>query len=227
MSRIAHNDAPQSDPLTREIYDLVRDQAPFGKIKDRLFGDFNVAARIMTAPGYVQPNGFSTFKLGGVDGDCLLRLHWWPEGMPELESRGGIHDHVFNFTSLVLDGDAPMINTIYDVGQNPDSNLNLYEVDYTGPTSSVIRKLADHSIGVIRGQQTVQPGNYYTLPAGVFHSSQIQDDAEAITLFATKLDADYPRPRFLAPASESDYARPPLTQAHREQTIHRLRKIFQ
>jgi hypothetical protein len=226
MSRIAHNDAPQSDPLTRDIYNLIRNQAPFGTLKNRLFGDFNIAARIMTAPGYVQPNGFSTFKLGGIDGDCLLRLHWWPKGMPELESRAGIHDHVFNFTSLVLDGDAPMINRVYDVQQNPGSPLNLYEVDYTGPNNSVIRKLADHSNGVLREQQAVRPGEYYTLPAGVFHSSQIEGDAEALTLIATKLDTNFTRPRFLAPASETDYTRPPLTQAHREQTIYRLNKAF-
>lgn len=227
MSRAAHNDAPEIDPQTQEIYDLIMRQAPRQNIQACLRGSFDLAARVMDAPGYVQPNGFLTFKLGGVDGDHLLRLHLWPKGLPQLYKAAGIHDHVFDFTSLVLCGDGAMINTVYQEKADSSGALGLYEVNYTTPKTSQIIKLGDHFSATAVEREIIRPGEYYTMNAGVFHTSQIENNAEAATIIATRMDPDIRHPRFLSETSpDAQFVRPPLTREHRNRLVTVLNRVL-
>ena len=203
MNRDAHADAPLLDRTSRRLYDMVLEQAPFRDVLKFLLEDFNGAARVAALPAYIQPNGFYTFKLGGVDGDNVLRLHFWPEGRPDQYKAGGIHDHVFSFTSLVLSGDRPMINTHYEIEEDRESPLAVYKVIYTSARDSQIVKLADHFRPVAAARDIVPAGQYYTFPAGRFHTSQIMDNGEAFTLMATRLDPRFDGPRFIAPSAYS------------------------
>ena len=226
MSRQAHTDAPQTDALTRILYDMVAGQIPTPLVKGFLRYPYNLAARVQQAPGYVQPNGFLTFKLGGIGGDHLLRLHYWPEGLPESSETAGIHDHVFDFTSLVIGGGA-MINTGWQVRPDAASPDSLYEVDYTDPDHSRLIRLAGRFSGAATASERVAPDSYYTVRAGEFHTSRIENNQEAITLIATKLGPDRTRPRFLSTSRPNpDYVRPPLTQTHRDRLLSQLRKVL-
>ena len=228
MSKLAHNDAPVADPLARKLYTMIRNQAPPEQVRHILYGEFNITYRLKTAPGYIQANGFATFKLGGLDGDQLLRLHFWPAGLPDEGDTSGMHDHVFHLTSLVLDGNGPMINTVYDVCPDKSSTLNLYEVEYTGPKTSRINTLGENFSGVAAKREIIPPSSYYTLGAGRFHTSRIAGDAEAITLLATSINPELsPRPRFLAASGgDSNYQRPELTNELRNRVIARLQNAY-
>ncbi len=227
MSKNAHTDAPVTDAKTGILYSMVMRQVPYAEIKDFLTGIYNLAARLENCPGYVQPNGFITFKLGGIDGDNLLRLHLWPENLPELAETAGVHDHVFDFTSLLLGGTAPMINRIYEPRPDPASDQALYRVDYINPSNVRVVKLGDHFKAVETKVETIQPGSYYNLEAGLFHTSEIEGHCEALTLIATKINPSVSSPRFLsARNADIDYVRPALTPNHRQQAISCLQKFL-
>lgn len=227
MNQNAHNDAPKADAQTQILYDLINGQAAPDRVRNFLSDSYNVIARIQQAPGYVQPNGFLTFKLGGLNDDRLLRLHLWPEGLPETGDTAGVHDHVFDFTSLVLAGNGPMVNTIYTPEQQDDGSLTLYAVDYTSPKTSHLIRLGDHFAAAETTRSTIHPGEYYQMKAGVFHTSQIQGNAMAITLLATRMGPAAAQPRFLSAHQPAmDYTRPPLTDDHRKTLINYLQKIL-
>ncbi|MBU0801259.1 MAG: hypothetical protein KKA05_09685 [Alphaproteobacteria bacterium] len=230
MSRTAHNDAPLLTDASKTLYSLVDGQAPADTVRRFLMDEFNIMAKLPTLPAYIQPNGFHTFKLGGIDGDYLLRLHYWPQDLPEAGESAGIHDHVFDFTSLVVAGNAAMVNTHYDMAQAPESPLSLYKVDYTSARESQIIKLGDHFRPVVIGRDIVPPGGYYEFPAGKFHTSKIDGNAEAFTLLATRLHAGLDGPRFLAPSTytsdTSTYKRQEPTPAQRTHIANRLQAFL-
>jgi hypothetical protein len=176
-------------------------------------------------PTYKQANGFWTFKLGGEAG-CMLRLHYWPAGLREATETAGIHDHVFDFTSLVLAGRDPMINTKFVMQEDPASRLAIYEVDYKTPQLQTIRRLAGHFRPVAVRTDRVPPGNYYDFPAGEFHTSNILGNGEAITLMATQENPAVKNPRFIGAgdlAVQPAYERLPLSAGERGFVAQRLR----
>lgn len=181
----------------------------------------------MSAPAYIQPNGFWTFKLGGVDGHQVLRLHVWPEGLPEKGLSAGIHDHVFDFTSLLLAGDAPLINTHYNISEDENSPLSLYKVDYKNPKKSNIIKLPGHFRASAAQRISIEPGEYYTFPAGAFHTSQMLNDAFGMTLLASNINPSVSSPRFLAENYEinAPYERQNATLRQREFVSRKLKAL--
>lgn len=200
MNRAAHNDAPAATNAGQLLYDMVAGQVPVDTVRRFLRDEFDIVTQLATLPAYIQPNGFHTYKLAGMDGDYLLRLHYWPEGLPDAGESAGIHDHIFSFTSLVLAGAAPMVNTHYEIEHDRQSPLALYKVDYTSARESKIIKLGNHFKPVAVARDVVPTGAYYTFAAGLFHTSAIADNAEAFTLLATKLQPDMDGPLFLGPA---------------------------
>lgn len=230
MNRTAHNDAPLANAAGQALYDMVTRQAPAETVRRFLRDEFDIAAKLGDLPAYIQPNGFHTYKLAGTDGDYLLRLHYWPPGLPDAGDSAGIHDHIFDFTSLVLAGDAAMINTHYEMAHAPESPLALYKVDYTSARESQIIKLGDHFRPVVAARDIVPAGAYYTFPAGSFHTSMIDGNAEAFTLLATKLRPGMDGPRFLAPSTyagdNSTYRRQDPGPAQRAHVAARLRHFL-
>jgi hypothetical protein len=222
MRILAHADAPAND-LADRIWSMVMDRAPSADVVRILLHDFDAARQVISVPGYVQPNGFLTFKLGGHNGDNVLRLHFWPAGMPEKSDSAGPHDHNFDFTSLVFAGDATMINTVYNLSSPGEADgLNLYRAEYTSHKGANIKHIASGIKPLPVLEEIVSPGQYYSLKAGLFHNSQIQGDKEAITLLASRLNPAHPEPRFLAQYFSEKTSRVQLTHDHRTLVAQRL-----
>jgi hypothetical protein len=210
------------DAAARKLHGMIWNHAPVHEVRDFLLHEFGAASRLLSVPTYTQPNGFWTFKLGrDVDAkgyERMLRLHYWPHGLNETAETGGVHDHVFEFTSLVLSGYEPMINTYYETKRDPGSKEAVYEVVNINPQEQKVRKVSDDFRAVAVRRDIIPPGNYYDFPAGALHTSRIQNDGEAITLMATCAHPFTLNARFIAPKDikiHPQYLRTPLNESQR------------
>lgn len=70
-----------------------------------LTGDTSTLLRIAQA-SYRHPNGFDKIVLGSVGNKYKLRLHVWHWLDPSLGHSADVHDHFWNFSSLVLCGNV-------------------------------------------------------------------------------------------------------------------------
>ncbi|WP_435640071.1 hypothetical protein [Micavibrio aeruginosavorus] len=228
MSRISHADAPAMDDCGQRLYDAIWAQRPRAEVLGILLHDFQAAARVIDTPGYIQPGGFWTFKLAGVQGDNLIRLHIWPAGRPDRTNTEGIHDHVFDFTSLVLAGGAPMVNTVYTPLPDKDGPVSIYNVNYLDTKNVDVEKLRGRFMPVAQYQDHTSTGEYYTLKAGDFHTSVFENESFGVTLLATRLDPTIRCPRFFFDAHatpQMDQPRRPISVERRQMVAHLLQSL--
>jgi len=132
---------------------------------------------------YWHPLGFIMSKLI-QEGDLALRFHIWPKYGGKMQIPTWlIHDHIFHMNSWVISGS--IINHEYAVENVPASNHVLYEVEYEGYYSKLIRTDDSILIKTIRSQ-AVQAGDLYEIPAGTLHKSESIIGESSVTVVLTE-----------------------------------------
>jgi hypothetical protein len=155
--------------------------------------------RHLASPMVAQrhPLGFFACKWTLGEGRSL-RLHLWSNKFQWGQDPGWeIHDHVFSFSSLLLDGS--LRNRVYEIDETPctRAGYSIYEVVYNGNESSM--RLIRAGVGVkVHAETNESSGALYSMAAGVLHSSELVSD-HALTVLATLDDDTHPgAPRVLS-----------------------------
>jgi hypothetical protein len=137
-----------------------------------------------------HPLGFFVCKWDLSEGRSL-RLHLWNKKFNWAQAPGWeIHDHLFSFTSLLLAGSIR--NCMYEIHESPtgDSNYSEYKVLYNGSQSSM--KLIKEGVSLtVLADTKESTGNFYSMDAGVLHSSELIVEP-ALTVLATFSDRAAP-----------------------------------
>ncbi|QRR32476.1 hypothetical protein JNX00_12340 [Hydrogenophaga sp. YM1] len=157
-----------------------------------------------TAIAQRHPLGFFACKWALGEGRSL-RLHLWSKAFEWAQEPGWeIHDHVFSFSSLLLEGS--LRNRVYRIDETPSARgeYSIYEVFYNGSESSM--KLIREGVGLkVCADTEESPGTIYSLDAGVLHSSELVSE-QALTVLATLADDTSP-------------VVPRVVSAHRHQSV--------
>lgn len=143
-----------------------------------------------------HPLGFCAIRWR-LAGGRALRVHIWARDFDWRQSPPWpIHDHVFDFSSAVLEG--RVINKLYRLGP-PDEqkacNCAVYQVDYADGASRMTLKQPGARLK-LDAVQAVNRGEMYRVRAGVLHRSKLAADT-AITVLATLDHQGYAAPRVI------------------------------
>ena len=84
-----------------------------GSLIGSLVNDQTQLEKIIQLGAYTHPNGFYKISLGKSLGRKKIRLHVWPKSMDMKLYQQGIHDHPWEFSSVVIVGSV--ISRIYSV----------------------------------------------------------------------------------------------------------------
>lgn len=133
--------------------------------------------------GKKHPLGFYSFHLGQIDNDINIRLHVWDNQGALQDTRLLIHNHIFNFKSLVLIGD--IVNKTYNISKDNEGFGVLYKVSYSNNKSFLSKIDSGYSISLIDSVQ-VQSGEYYRVESTEFHESIKASNTLAATLLTTE-----------------------------------------
>jgi hypothetical protein len=140
--------------------------------------------------GKYHPLGFYSFNLCKLSENENIRLHIWKNKSALQNSELLIHNHIFNFKSLVLLGKIKNYN--YKIYKDLEKNGYLYEVNYS--TNGSILKPLDKGYNLINESiQEIEQGNYYQLHYDKFHKSENDiDDICATLLYTNDVSQDKP-----------------------------------
>lgn len=161
-----------------------------------------------------HPLGFVVVPLGTFQ-NYSYRLHLSsPNFRKPQNPLWRVHDHSYNFDSIVLKGCVH--NIIFELRDpsnvNETSERRVYEVQYVGGTSMLNRTDA-LVVAVEAARFSVFSGNKYSIGAGVFHENSHGTDIFAASLVRTT-PLEGHRPRVLGD-TEGDssyvYAREPVS----------------
>jgi hypothetical protein len=224
-------DAPLADKPTNALMAMLRAKAPVAEVKAHLNGEFDLLARLATVPAAHHPQGFLVFKLGQAEGGhSALRFHVWSKHERIVGDQKGfqIHDHIFGFNSLLLAGS--MENRSYAVTPSPtETGLRLFPVRYTAPNVDTI-SAEPTPVTLTRSKtEAVHAGQYYSMSAGVFHTSAVPKDQLTMTLLLATGDPRYTEPRMVGKASATlpkTNHRPPVNETTRTLVIQQASKAL-
>jgi hypothetical protein len=176
---------------TRDIFAAVQAPRAFVDLKQAVAALMRKEAKLLSTQGEStmlyqrHPLGFFACRWPLDDGHAL-RVHVWSKLFTWAQEPGWeIHDHVFSFASAVLNG--TLRNRTYEMNADdtlPDgSGSAMYEVAYSGPTSTM--RLVRCGV-VLRAVSDAKEsaGAYYSVDAGVLHSSELLSN-RALTVLAT------------------------------------------
>lgn len=109
-----------------------------------------------------------------------IRIHIWPKNYSKTQlPNWNIHNHIFDLTSWVLEGE--ILNIEYDLEYINNSNNCIYEVTYNSKHS--ILKKTNNKIKMTEKNKTINvKGNTYSLKSNIFHSSILKGNKSALTL---------------------------------------------
>lgn len=116
-----------------------------------------------------HPLGFKYHKLGKISSFAEFRLHFWINTDDIQDKDLQVHDHSFNFTSFVVNGQ--IINTKYKPIQKPNSNGYIYEVKFENEKSDLILNKKDcylHEAEI----SIVNQGEFYKMVSNEFHETK-------------------------------------------------------
>ena len=135
-----------------------------------------------------HPTGFFVVRLPWKTTERSVRLHVWSRGERVVgEPCWLVHDHVWSFRSLVLQGE--LVSREYSVVDTGYSDQSIYEVKYLSGTISRMtrtprRVAVDSALPVDYGA-----GEFYELPSRRFHAISAPRDVFAATLVATRKES--------------------------------------
>lgn len=139
-----------------------------------------------TLPGSAvqqHPLGFLAVRWQ-LDPVRTLRVHLWRRDFAWAQQPyWPVHDHMFNFRSLVLKG--AVLNKTYEVdpARTARRRCGLYEVSYDGELST-LNPLPGDFVARVTQSKLQGVGSTYSLNAGVLHRSSLKSPL-AITALAT------------------------------------------
>jgi len=112
-----------------------------------------------------------------------LRVHIWPKyGGREQDPAWPIHDHIFDMKSWIIKG--RLKNVLYRESENLP-NFQMYLASYEG-NESVLNRTGLSLALQKEGETAYEAGQFYTVDAGVFHSSLHEQGSVAVTAVLTK-----------------------------------------
>lgn len=130
-----------------------------------------------------HPLGFYSFTLGKINDKINIRLHIWDIDLVPQDKNLMIHNHIFNFKSLVLVG--KICNLTYTLNESDESNGTLYSVSYN-QKGSVLTKLKTGYSASLISQNTITKGQYYSIKSNEFHESVSFQNCFSATLLCTE-----------------------------------------
>jgi hypothetical protein len=125
-----------------------------------------------------HPLGFKFLNIGKVSLYEELRIHIWDNKDDNQDNDLQIHDHSFNFESLVIFGKIK--NIIYGLQNNSNSNGYIYKVKFVD-NKSCLELISDNIEVKIKSSEIITEGNFYFVKNDEFHES-INIENYSITL---------------------------------------------
>ena len=135
---------------------------------------------------FKHPFGFIQVKVIDFDSIPLesLRIHIWSNTRITQKPYYSVHNHSFDFKSLVLCGH--IVNSKYSVQNVSDSENCIYTVRYDDKNStSKLLKTEEVVSCNVATKSVVSAGQFYVLKKDEFHSTDVNADIYAATLFST------------------------------------------
>lgn len=138
----------------------------------------------------VHGNGFIQIDLSPDH-----RLHIWGHpDIPRQEYSTPVHNHIFNFTSLVLVG--LMINTTFRVTADHENGTHVpwsAQPPLSGHDSKLTRDMVEQRYSVVKSaRKVIYPGEGYFFPAMVFHETIVTCPTATLITKAGKTIKDNP-----------------------------------
>ncbi|MFL5740851.1 MAG: hypothetical protein ACJ75B_11580 [Flavisolibacter sp.] len=167
------------DRCLNNLYKSLEAERPVQEVKRNIlscFPDFKIIAKY-------HPLGFYAFTLGKLDDIVTVRLHVWPVEAKVQNENLLIHNHVFNFKSLVLFG--AITNKTYTVQESNEGDGNLFKVEYF-EKGSRLTKLAGNYRLLPPVITQVSEGQYYSVMSTEFHESLNTGKRFSVTILYTK-----------------------------------------
>ena len=149
-----------------------------GRVLDGVLED--VAAGRSTLPAVRHPLGFLCLPLER-SGDLGVCLHiWTPEVLPAPSTTSPVHCHSWDLLSFVLYGTVR--NVRMEVSEaSATGTQQVFEVVSQGDLDEL--RATGRAVNCAPAKSTThRTGESYTLPAGVFHSTLIEDGRDAATV---------------------------------------------
>ncbi|WP_261554622.1 hypothetical protein [Frankia tisae] len=128
-------------------------------------------------PSFRHPLGFICTSLFR-DSQSGLCLHLWPDGVVGGEP-SVVHAHSWDLRSFVLIGS--LVNRVHQVDQQTAATQRVFEVVTDGEADTVTRT-ASLVTDVVIEERFVEAGSFYTLAAGLFHTSERRGSSVAATV---------------------------------------------
>ena len=152
-------------------------RAELGTMLDALL-DSPAALRDVAQRSYEHDNGFLKIVLhrGGGGGRPALRLHVWPAGHGD---GGNVHNHCWNFTSVVLAGELRFEEFAADAGGEVPARHFAYVP--TAEFEYELRLVEDTALRRT-GAGVRRPGETYLMSAEVLHRTWGSQAERTITL---------------------------------------------
>lgn len=172
-----------------------------------------------------HPLGFKYFKLGNVSNYEEFRLHFWINTIEKHDKDLQIHDHSFDFESVVLNG--RIINNKYRIISSNNFNGYVYDVKFRNEKSKLILNQENCSIELEESVE-INVGEFYKMSSSSFHESINNEDLTVTLLKITKSDNKVSRvfsPKKLN--SLNSFERVNLTFEENEKLINKIIKITQ
>ena len=115
-----------------------------------------------------HPLGFKYFKLGNISSFEELRLHVWVNTYEKHDNNLQIHDHSFDFESIVING--AINNKKYKVLKIENSEGYIYDVKFRNEKSRLINNIDNCSINQTKSDN-IKSGEFYFMRSDEFHES--------------------------------------------------------
>lgn len=132
--------------------------------------------------GKYHPLGFYSFHLCKFNENENLRLHIWKDKSSVQSNELLIHNHIFNFKSLVLIGEIK--NHKYQLIKQKQASGCLYVVNYLNE-SSTLRKINNGFELLDEKVEIIEKGQYYQSYFSEFHKSTSEGKEMCATLLLT------------------------------------------
>ncbi|GEM_PF-2883335 len=169
-----------------ELSDLFKKIEFFASSSEALADDALGELSLSTALIQAHPLGFLAL-IWWVDSRRALRLHYWNKAFDWHQSDGlDIHDHVFDFTSVVMSG--CLTNREYEIIPGEVGANCIYRAEYYSGGSKLVREDVNVAMRLIAEKSHLAP-SAYSLLSGVLHRTQLNSD-EAVTLLAVRYKSD-------------------------------------
>lgn len=165
-----------------------------------------------------HPLGFVSCLVESIQNNEFYRIHYWPKDLRRTKNPNWpIHTHCYDLESLILEGSITDIQ--YEIKKGEDHQV--YQVEYSGEDSKIIKTNSSISLDIMFAQQRYQAESYF-VPKGIFHQSEVNLKATAVTfVHLSNKDNTFPLVVGENKAIEYPYERIKYDKNHFNSVVHR------